>query len=76
MTKLSPPKLTGQMMGMWFLGSALGNTLAGLLAGEVTGEDAAQMPDRFMEVVVMAGVAGLVLLLLAKPITKLMPGIK
>lgn len=76
MTKLSPPKLTGQMMGMWFLGSALGNTLAGLLAGEVTGEEAAHMPARFMEVVVMAGVAGLLLLILAKPITKLMPGIK
>lgn len=76
MTKLSPPKLTGQMMGMWFLGSALGNTLAGLLAGEVTGESADKMPDRFMEVVALGGIAGLLLLILAKPITKLMPGIK
>lgn len=76
MTKLSPPKLTGQMMGMWFLGSALGNTLAGLLAGEVTGEEASHMPVRFMEVVGIAGVAGIVLLVLARWITKLMPGIK
>lgn len=76
MTKLSPPKLTGQMMGMWFLGSALGNTLAGILAGEVTGEAASQMPARFMEVVTLGGVAGVVLLVLAKPISKLMPGIK
>ncbi len=76
MTKLSPPRLTGQMMGMWFLGSALGNTLAGLLAGEVTGDATAQMPARFMEVVATAGISGIVLLLLAKPITKLMPGIK
>jgi hypothetical protein len=29
-----------------------------------------------MEVVATAGISGLVLLLLAKPITKLMPGIK
>jgi POT family proton-dependent oligopeptide transporter len=75
-TKLSPPRLTGQMMGIWFLGSALGNILAGLLAGEVTGDATAQMPARFMEVVATAGISGLVLLLLAKPITKLMPGIK
>jgi POT family proton-dependent oligopeptide transporter len=75
-TKLSPPRLTGQMMGIWFLGSALGNILAGLLAGEVTGDATAQMPARFMDVVATAGISGLVLLLLAKPITKLMPGIK
>jgi POT family proton-dependent oligopeptide transporter len=64
------------MMGIWFLGSALGNILAGLLAGEVTGDATAQMPARFMEVVATAGISGLVLLLLAKSITKLMPGIK
>jgi len=75
-TKLSPPRLTGQMMGIWFLGSALGNILAGILAGEVTGVATAEMPARFMDVVVTSGVAGIVLLILAKPITKLMPGIK
>ncbi|MDZ4404587.1 peptide MFS transporter [Prosthecobacter sp.] len=75
-TKLSPPRLTGQMMGIWFLGSALGDILAGLLAGEVTGDATAQMPARFMEVAVTAGISGLVLLLLARWITKLMPGIK
>ncbi|MFO1486548.1 MAG: peptide MFS transporter [Verrucomicrobiaceae bacterium] len=75
-TKLSPPRLTGQMMGIWFLGSSLGNILAGLLAGEVTGDATAQMPARFMDVVITSGVAGVLLLVLAKPITKLMPGIK
>lgn len=75
-TKLSPPRLTGQMMGIWFLGSALGDILAGLLAGEVTGDATAQMPARFMDVAVTAGISGLVLLLLARWITKLMPGIK
>ncbi len=76
MSKLSPPRLTGQMMGMWFLGSALGNTLAGLLAGDVTGDATAQMPARFMEVVAMSGIAGIVLLILARWLTKMMPGIK
>lgn len=75
-TKLSPPRLTGQMMGIWFLGSALGNLLAGLLAGEVSGDAAAQMPDRFMDVVFTAGIAGCVLWICARWIQRLMPGIK
>ena len=75
-TKLSPPRLTGQMMGIWFLGSSLGDILAGLLAGGVTGDATAQMPDRFFHVAITAGISGVVLLLLARWITKLMPGIK
>jgi POT family proton-dependent oligopeptide transporter len=31
-TKLSPPKLVGIMMGVWFLAAALGNKLAGFLS--------------------------------------------
>jgi POT family proton-dependent oligopeptide transporter len=75
-TKLSPPRLTGQMMGIWFLGSSLGDILAGLLAGGVTGDATAQMPERFMHVALTAGISGVVLLILARWITKLMPGIK
>lgn len=75
-TKLSPPRLTGQMMGIWFLGSSLGDILAGILAGGVTGDATAQMPERFMHVAITAGISGVVLLLLARWITKLMPGIK
>jgi POT family proton-dependent oligopeptide transporter len=36
-TKLAPKRFKSQMMGIWFLGSALGNLIAGLLAGDVTG---------------------------------------
>lgn len=75
-TKLSPPRLTGQMMGIWFLGSSLGNLLAGLLAGEVTGDAAAEMPQRFMQVVGTAGGAGLLLWACSRPIQRMMPGIK
>ena len=32
-TKLAPAKLVGIMMGVWFLGAALGNKLAGYLSG-------------------------------------------
>ncbi len=75
-TKLSPPRLTGQMMGIWFLGSSLGDILAGILAGGVTGDATAQMPERFLHVALTAGISGVALLILARWITKLMPGIK
>ena len=32
-TKLSPPKLVGLMMGLWFFATSLGNKLAGYLSG-------------------------------------------
>lgn len=34
-SKLSPKRLVGQMMGIWFLSSALGNLIAGLIAGNI-----------------------------------------
>jgi POT family proton-dependent oligopeptide transporter len=79
-TKLSPARLTGQMMGVWFLGTSLGNLLAGLLAGEVTaegaGDVATQMPAGFLHAAATAGVAGIILLLCARSIQRLMPGVK
>jgi len=75
-TKLAPPRLSGQIMGIWFLGSALGNIFAGLLAGEVSGDAAAAMPERFLQVVATAGVAGILLLLVSRPIRRLMHNIE
>jgi proton-dependent oligopeptide transporter, POT family len=34
-TKLSPDRRVGQMMGIWFVGAALGNLFAGLVAGQL-----------------------------------------
>ena len=75
-TKLAPPRLVGQMMGVWFLAISLGNLLAGLFAGEVSGDNAAAMPERFMQVVMFSSAIGVVLLLCAKPIRNLMKGIE
>ena len=75
-TKLAPPRLVGQMMGVWFLGSSLGNLLAGLFAGEVTGDKAAAMPTRFLHVAMFVSGTALLLLLCAKPIRNLMSGVK
>lgn len=35
-TRLSPQKLTGMMMGLWFLGSAYGQYVAGLLGADMS----------------------------------------
>jgi len=63
------------MMGIWFLGTSLGNLIAGLFAGEVTGDNVDSMPSRFMQVVMTTGGAGMLLLVCSKPIRKLMGGV-
>jgi POT family proton-dependent oligopeptide transporter len=75
-TKLSPPKLVGQMMGVWFVGASLGNLIAGLLAGHVSGEKLSDMPAIFMQVVMTAGITGIVLLIFARPIQRLAGGVE
>jgi POT family proton-dependent oligopeptide transporter len=74
-TKLAPKRFVGQMMGMWFLATALGNLIAGQIAGEFDAENVAAYPDQYMSIVMTAGGAGLILLLLTKPIKKLMSGV-
>jgi POT family proton-dependent oligopeptide transporter len=75
-TKLAPQRLAGQMMGVWFVGSALGNVLAGMLAGEVAGEGTLVMSARFMEVVRTAGIAAVVMLVLIRPLNRWMGGVR
>ncbi len=75
-TKLSPQRYVGQMMGIWFLATALGNLIAGLVAGHFDDQAVDQMPDLFMQVVQYTVIPGVILLLLAKPIHKLTGGIK
>jgi len=74
-TKLAPARLVGQMMGIWFLATSLGNLLAGLFAGDVSGANAAAMPSGFLHVALFASAVGVLLLVCAKPIRRLMPGI-
>ena len=70
-TKLAPRKLGGQLMGTWFMGTALGNLIAGLAAGGFEGMSVSQL---FAAVAKVTGVAGLVLLVFAKPIRRLVGG--
>jgi POT family proton-dependent oligopeptide transporter len=63
------------MMGIWFLTSALGNLLAGLTAGRFDPEALGDMPGLYLQIVLMTGGTGLLLLLFRRPIRRLMGGI-
>ena len=67
-TKLSPQRLVGQMMGVWFMGTALGNLIAGLLGGLF---DTLPLPKLFGSVALVAGGAGLLFLMFTPAIKKL-----
>jgi POT family proton-dependent oligopeptide transporter len=72
MTKLSPKRFVGQLMGMWFLSLSLGNLAAGLIAGEFDASNVAAMPGQYMHIVYFAVGLGAVLLALSRPVKNLM----
>lgn len=75
-TKLAPARYVSQMMGVWFLATSVGNLAAGLLAGMFETDNVAAMPGQFMQFVYFICGAGIVLLLLSKPVKKLMGGVE
>jgi POT family proton-dependent oligopeptide transporter len=63
-------------MGIWFVGTSLGNLIAGLFAGGFDEENVQQMPALFMSVVYFSfGFAALILLFF-KPLKSWLGGIK
>jgi len=68
-TKLSPARRVGQMMGIWFVGAALGNLFAGLVAGRLEDLEAAEL---FRTVTLTIGSVGVVALLASPWVKKLM----
>jgi POT family proton-dependent oligopeptide transporter len=72
-TKLSPQKRVGQMMGIWFVGAALGNVFAALVAGRLENLPPAPL---FRQVAMTVGVVGLVAVLVSPGVKKLMGGVK
>jgi POT family proton-dependent oligopeptide transporter len=73
MTKLSPRRFVGQMMGIWFLASAVGNLISGLVGGRVDPEKLDQMPILFIVTAGSLMLAALVLFAATPVIRKLMP---
>jgi POT family proton-dependent oligopeptide transporter len=74
-TKLAPKRLVGQMMGIWFLATSLGNLLAGLVAGKFGAQAVDQMPSRYLLLVLATCGTGLLMLLCARPIRRLAAGV-
>jgi POT family proton-dependent oligopeptide transporter len=68
-TKLAPPRIVGLMMGVWFLSMAFGNKLGGYIAGFF---DSFPLPQLFGMVAATTIVAAVILVLLVKPIRRLM----
>ncbi len=75
-TKLTPKRFVGQMMGIWFLSLSLGNLVAGLIAGEFNANDVAAMPGQYMHIVYFLVGLGAVLLIISRPVKKLMGGVQ
>ena len=73
MTKLSPRKYVGQMMGIWFLATSVGNLIAGLVGGNVDPEKLEQMPKLFIGTTGALIAAAILLAVLAPFIKKLIP---
>jgi len=73
MTKLSPRKYVGQMMGIWFLASSVGNLIAGLVGGSVDPEKLEQTPKLFIGTTAALLAAALILAVLTPFIKKLIP---
>ena len=75
MTKLAPARLTGLVMGIWFLAAALGNKLAGLLASDFDASDPTGLASFFAQQALWVGGATLLLFLLVPWVRRLMGGI-
>lgn len=83
-TKLSPKRLSGMMMGMWFLASAYGQYVAGLLgAGMSTAREDATLnekllsyTDGYKQLAIYALIAGVVLIVISPLIRKMMQNVK
>ncbi len=84
MTKLSPAKLQGVMMGMWFLCTAYGQYVAGLLGANLSSAGENDTPlqklltytDGYKQLAIYALIAGVILIAISPLVKKLMGDVK
>ncbi|WP_316789408.1 peptide MFS transporter [Pedobacter frigoris] len=84
MTKLSPVKLQGVMMGMWFLASAYGQYVAGLLGAGMAEAGEHDTPvqklisytEGYKQLAIYSLIAGIVLIAISPIVRKLMQEVK
>ena len=76
MTKLAPRRYVGQMMGIWFLATSVGNLVAGLVGGHVDPTKLEQTPAVFSGTAIALFVSTAVLLAMVVPIRRMMANVK
>ncbi len=72
-TKLSPARIVGLMMGFWFFATAMGNYVAGWVAGFLENRTFSEV---FMIAFMTSAAATLVLAVLIPPIRRMMAGVR
>ena len=75
MTKLAPRRFVGQTMGIWFMATALGYAIAGQIAGTFSADALETWPAQYTQIVLTTVGSGLLLLVLSRPLRKLMGGV-
>jgi proton-dependent oligopeptide transporter, POT family len=76
MSKLAPPRFVGQILGVWFLATAIGVNLAGQFSGEIDPENLPAMPGQFLYLFWWGVIGGVVMWVLTPLIKRLMVGVK
>ena len=84
MTKLSPKRLSGMMMGMWFLASAYGQYVAGIIGAGLSKakEGASKLEilitytEGYKQLGLYSLIAGIILIVISPFVKKLMQEVK
>jgi len=76
MTKLAPRRYVGQMMGIWFLATSVGNLVAGLVGGHVDPTKLDQTPLVFTGTAIALFGATAILALMIIPIRRMMADVR
>jgi POT family proton-dependent oligopeptide transporter len=76
MTKLVPTRFVGQVLGVWFMATALGTNLAGQLSADYDATRLESLPALFLKIFWWGALGGGLMLLLTPLLKRLMPGVK
>jgi POT family proton-dependent oligopeptide transporter len=76
MTKLVPTRFVGQVLGVWFMATALGTNLAGQLSGDYDASRLESLPALFLKIFWWGVVGGGAMLLLTPVLKRRMGGVK
>jgi len=76
MTKLVPTRFIGQVLGVWFMATALGTNLAGRLSGDYDAGNLESLPALFLKIFWWGALGGGLMLLLTPLLKRLMPGVR